>query len=125
MLRFLLKYISIIACLSFVLAEVPLANSTSCTPPPSGLVSWWKGESNALDSVSGNNGTLQGGVIFAAGEVGQAFSFNGSNSYVQVPDSSSLRLTNELTVEFWVKRQQLADDYIINKGGDWSGGVLN
>jgi Concanavalin A-like lectin/glucanases superfamily/FG-GAP-like repeat/IPT/TIG domain len=125
MLRFLLKNISIIACLLFVLAEVPLANSTSCTPPPSGLVSWWKGESNALDSVSGNNGTLQGGVTFAAGEAGQAFSFNGSNSYVLVADAPALRLTNELTVEFWVKRQQLVPDYILNKGGDWSGNALN
>jgi hypothetical protein len=101
----------------------------SCTPPPSGLVSWWKGESNALDSVDGNNGTLQGGVTFAAGEVGQTFNFNGSNSYVEVPDSASLRLTNTLTIEFWVKRQQIAGrpygDIIVEKGGDWTGGAEN
>ncbi len=51
-----------------------------------------------------------------AGEVGQAFNFNGTSSYVEVADSPSLRLTNELTIEFWVKRQNLQrEDYIINK----------
>src|SRR5205823_2601553 len=65
-------------------------------------------------------------VGFVAGEVGSAFSFNGSNSFVQVPDSPSLRLTNELTIEFWVKRQRLDYyDYIIEKGGDWTRGVQN
>ena len=29
-----------------------------CTPPASGLVSWWKGETNASDQADGNNGTL-------------------------------------------------------------------
>jgi len=57
--------------------------------------------------------------------VGKAISFNGSNSFVQVPDAPALQLTNELTIEFWVKRQQLTDDYIVNKGGDWTGGTLN
>ena len=59
--------------------------------------------------------------------MGQALVFNGSNSYVQVPDAASLRLTNELTIEFWVKRQQggWPTDYIVNKGGDWTRGVLN
>jgi len=58
--------------------------------------------------------------------VGQAFSFNGINSYVEVPDSTALRLTNELTIEFWVKRQQLVtEDYLVNKGGDWTDGQLN
>ena len=48
------------------------------------------------------------------------------NSYVEVPDSPALRLTNELTIEFWVKRQNLQDeDYIINKGGDYTRGSLN
>jgi hypothetical protein len=98
-----------------------------CAPPPSGLVSWWRAETNALDEVGGNNGSLHNGVGFASGEVGQAFSFNGSNSYVEVPDSPALRLTNQLTIEFWVKRQQgdWPYDYLLNKGGDWTRGALN
>jgi hypothetical protein len=98
-----------------------------CAPAPAGLVSWWRAESNALDSVGGNNGTPFNGAGFAPGRIGQAFSFNGTNGYVQVPDSPPLRLTNELTIEFWAKRQQ-ADwptDYLVNKGGDWTRGKLN
>ncbi len=73
-----------------------------CVTPPPGLVSWWPGEGNANDIAGTNNGTLVGGVSFASGEVGQAFSFDGVNGSVIVPDSSSLRLTNQLTIEAWI-----------------------
>ncbi len=49
-----------------------------CTPPLSGLVSWWAAEGNALDSFGTNNGMLAGGVSFTNGEVGQAFQFDGA-----------------------------------------------
>jgi hypothetical protein len=54
-----------------------------CDPPPSGLVSWWKGEGNATDSVGTNNGALSpSGASYAPGLVGQAFRFDGTNGYV-------------------------------------------
>jgi hypothetical protein len=101
--------------------------AAACASPPSGLVGWWRGEVNALDSIGTNNGTLHNGVGFEfGGGVGWAFRFNGTNSFVEVPDSPALRLTNELTIEFWVKRQSLQnEDYIINKGGDYTGGMLD
>ena len=76
----------------------------SCTPPPSGLVSWWPGEGNANDIVGTNNGTLQGPVGFAAGEVGQAFVLDGSSTSIRVPASSSLNvgLGGGLTTEVWI-----------------------
>ncbi len=74
-----------------------------CDPAPTGLVSWWAGEGNANDSVGTNDGMLQGGVSFSGGEAGQAFSFDGVSGTVVVPDSSSLRLTNQLTIEAWIK----------------------
>jgi hypothetical protein len=98
----------------------------NCIPPPSGLVGWWPGEGNAVDIAGTNNGALYHGVGFVPGMVGQAISFNGTNSYVEVPDSPSLRLTNVLSIEFWVKRQDLqGEDYILNKGGDYTRGALN
>src|SRR4029077_13240321 len=48
----------------------------TCTPPPAGLVSWWRGEGNALDQAGTNNGTLVGTVIYGPGEVGQGFVFD-------------------------------------------------
>ena len=71
---------------------------------PSGLVALWSGEGNANDSVGANNGTLVGEVGFADGKVGQAFSFNGRNSYVSIPDSTSLDvLATSITVMAWIK----------------------
>ena len=72
-----------------------------------GLVALWPGEDNANDIVGTNNGTLVNGVRFATGEVGQAFSFNGT-SYVSIPDSPLLdTLVSNITVEAWIKANQL------------------
>ncbi len=54
------------------------ATAQQCIPPPANLVSWWQGEGNANDSADGNHGVPQGAVSFAAGKVGQAFSFDDS-----------------------------------------------
>ena len=100
------------------------AQPTSCTPLPSGLVSWWRGEGNALDQGGGNNGVLLNGAGFDAGVVGQAFRFNGSsNSYVEVADSPTLRFPNALTIECWAKRLNTSEVHILlEKGGDWAWG---
>jgi hypothetical protein len=74
----------------------------NCVTPPFGMVSWWRAEGNANDSADGNNGVLQGGATFAPGEVGQAFSFNGTNASIQVADAPNLRFTNAMTVEAWI-----------------------
>src|SRR5260370_32279240 len=46
---------------------------SACLNPPSNGVSWWAGDGNANDANAVNNGTVQGGTSFAAGQVGQAF----------------------------------------------------
>jgi hypothetical protein len=79
-----------------------------CASPPAGLVGWWPGGGNANDIAGTNNGTLSGGASFASGEVGQAFSFDGINGTVTVPDSSSLRLTNQLTIEAWINARSIS-----------------
>jgi len=84
-----------------------------CVPAPSGLVSWWRGEGDALDSAGSNNGALMNGATFAAGKVGQGFSLNGVNQFVQIPTSSSLNLTNEFTLEFWYQDQGTATWYAL------------
>ena len=87
-----------------------------CDPAPSGLVSWWPGNGNANDIIGGNNGSLVGGAGFAAGEVGQAFSFNGTSGYVTVPNSPSLDFSGgSITVEAWIKVNYLTNN------ADWKG----
>src|SRR5439155_12856794 len=63
----------------------------SCTTAPGGMISWWKAEANANDSEDSNNGTFNGTAVYSAGEVRQAFSFNGdaANS-VSVPPNTNL-----------------------------------
>src|SRR6266581_3321424 len=70
-----------------------------CIPPASGLIAWWQGEGNTSDFLGGNNAALVNGATFSKGEVGQSFSFDGVQSYVQIADSPSLNLTNEFTIE--------------------------
>jgi hypothetical protein len=53
-------------------------------------------------SGNGNNGTISG-ATWAPGLFGGALSFNGANSWVTVNDSSSLHLTNGMTLEAWVE----------------------
>jgi hypothetical protein len=73
-----------------------------CVDPPNGLVAWWQAEDNANDSVGTNNGTLVSGITFTDGKVGQGFHLNGTNQYIQIADSTSLKPT-DVTVEAWVR----------------------
>jgi hypothetical protein len=97
-------------------ALLTVLTAPPCATPPTGLVSWWAAEGNALDSADSNHGTLQGGATFALGMAGQAFSFNGQNGSVLVPDSTNLRLTNQVTIEAWVNtRSSSAAGSVVSK----------
>jgi hypothetical protein len=95
------------------------ARSANSVSPPAGLVGWWPGEGNANDVAGANNGTLSGGVTFTNGEVGQGFGFDGTDGTVTVPDSSSLRLTTEFTIEAWINPRSTndGDQAIVSKVG--------
>ena len=85
-------------------ARVP---ARDCVPAPAGLVGWWPADGGASDIAGTNNGTLQGGATAnVGGVVGSAFGFDGTNGFVQIPDSAALRPTN-LTVEAWVRFDSL------------------
>lgn len=81
----------------------------ACAAPPPGLVSWYRAENNGDDSQGVNNGTLQNGTTFAAGKVGQAFSFTNENQAVVIPDNDSLDITNAVTLEAWVAPSQIGN----------------
>src|ERR1039458_1655205 len=77
---------------------------SGCAAPPSGLLSWWQAESNALDHIGTNNGTLVHNAGYGVGEVGTAFAFSNALAAVQVGSASSLQLQN-FTIEAWVQRK--------------------
>ena len=97
---------------------------------PPGSVAVWSVEGNGVDPVGGHNGEVMPGVGFEPGKGGRAFHFTGNdNSFVKVADAPELRLTNVLTITFWLKKLQLQGrpygECIVNKGGDWTRGELN
>lgn len=77
-----------------------------CAPPPAGLVSWWPAEGTAEDVAGDNDGTATG-ATYAAGMVGQAFSFDGDDDYVNISDSPGLDGHSALTLEAWIRPASL------------------
>src|SRR5438067_8006594 len=93
--------------LLLMLGVLKLAATTTvfaqvCTPPPPGMVSWYSGDGNAEDIAGSHDAFPRNGVTFAPGMVAQAFSFDGVNDFVEVPDSPDLA-PSSLTVDAWVK----------------------
>ena len=81
-----------------------------CVDHPSDLVAWYPGNDNANDVIGGNNGTLQGGATFAAGQVGQAFSFDGLDDLIFVGNPTNLQFgTNDFAIDAWVNFDSLGD----------------
>ena len=114
-----------------------------CVQPPEDLISWWNGNGNADDIIGSLHGHMENGATFATGMVGQAFSFDGIDDYITVPDSSSMNLTTAFTIGAWIKVSSFTSTHatIIAKGdytwrlqrnldsngllfgtGDWSSG---
>src|SRR4051794_11705852 len=81
-----------------------------CFPPPAGAVGWWSAEGNADDRTGLNPGTLQGGVTFETGEVGQAFSLHGGVDAVAIPASAALDVGSGpgLSIEAWIYPKTLS-----------------
>jgi hypothetical protein len=80
-----------------------------CVAVHDGLVSWWKGERNASDSWGDNHGNTPFGLTTTVfGKVGAAFDYGRSGISVVVNDSPSLRPTNAITLEAWVKITTIA-----------------
>ena len=81
------------------------------------MVSWWPGDGNATDIMGNNDGALLNGTTFTTGKVGQAFSFDGGNDYISVPDDPSLDFTSALTIALWLKADATLDEGIVEKKG--------
>ncbi len=91
-------------------------------------------------SLYGNDGTASGAAWTSNGRYNGAFSFDGINNYVSVPNGPSLNPKSNMTVSMWIKRSTGDDGGgLIEQGGNswyiyispaghysfarWSGGV--
>ena len=78
-----------------------LSNVAAAALSPSNMVNWWPAESTSAD-IYGTNDAVANNATYTAGEVGSAFHFSGSTSYLS--DNAS-ELAGKWTVCFWVNRQ--------------------
>ncbi len=101
---------------------IPSQIRADCTNAPGGMVSWWAGEGNGNDGVGNNPATVSSGVSYGAGEVGQAFNFDGSNANLVIPASASLNVgTNSgFTIEGWIKPSDVSGMHMLF---EWSDGA--
>ena len=92
-------------------ANVTIAvTAATTTGTGSGLVAAYgfsEGTGTTVNDSSGkgNKGTITNAAWTNSGRFGKALSFNGTNAWVTVPDSSSLDLTSGMTLEAWVYPQ--------------------
>ncbi len=83
---------------------------------PARLVARWKAENNAYDLISGSNGVVYPGTTFAAGQVGQGFSFDGVSGRILNTNTPSLtNVQNNFTLEFWARPQKGIN--LLSEGG--------
>jgi hypothetical protein len=77
--------------------------------PTNGLVGWWGFNGNAQDgSGNGNHGTvINGGVSLTSDRLSNtnsAYFFDGSDSWISIPYSSSLYFSNQYSVSLWFNK---------------------
>ena len=110
--------------------------SATTLATPSSLVGYWRldeGSGNmAYDTATGgspaDNGTLVNGPTWATGHNGNALSFNGTNQYVSVSNSSDLNISgSQITLAVWAKSTSATawnsvDDFISRDGGTYTYG---
>ena len=75
-----------------------------CTAPPSGMISWFAANGNALDLIGAHDGTLiSGATATAAAKVGQGFTLNGTSDYVSIAGGALVASQAAFTVDAWFK----------------------
>ncbi len=96
--------LALLFALTFINAAVAdICETSLCTEPPAGLISWWPGDGDANDKADHNNGVLMGGAAFAPGKVGQAFHLDGIDDFVNVGNAPNLQVSGgDFTVDAWV-----------------------
>lgn len=84
-----------------------------------GLVAYYPFNGNANDeSGNGNNGTVNEATLTTdrSGNPNRAYSFDGVNDYIEINNSSSLNLTNALSISCWtVKISSSSASSVISK----------
>jgi Concanavalin A-like lectin/glucanases superfamily/HYR domain len=124
----------VIDFMPFLTAAIPDTNGDglldSCEPhcatPPANMISWWTGDSTADDLLGANNGSAENGATFTDGKVDEAFSLDGDDDFIAVPDAASLNFgTGNLSIDAWVLTSNaMGIQGIVDKRAEPSAGVF-
>jgi hypothetical protein len=116
--------ISVMLAVALLLGGMPGALAS-----PDGLVAYWpmdEGQGGiARDkSGNGNDGTIRGAAKWIDGKHGKALEFNGVDTYVDCGNKASLNISDEITIEAWVKLYSWKGGGIVSKYGGTTGGYF-
>ena len=115
----------LLAVIVFLIGHSSPALAQSGAPGLVAAFGFDEGTGTTVKDSSGNNlnGTIVGATWTTTGMYGNALSFNGTSSYVDLGSPSALQLTGSMTIEAWVKvAANPADDgQIVSKsnGSGW------
>ena len=114
--------------LSILAITMMIATTIQAQVPTNGLVAYYPFSGNANDSSgNGNNGTVNNATLTTDrfGNANSAYRYDGATSYINIPNSNSLKFNGQLTISVWVNAVSLPSplSYILSKGGD--GGTPN
>jgi prepilin-type N-terminal cleavage/methylation domain-containing protein len=87
-----------------------------------GLVGWWNFNGNSNDSSGkGFNGTNYSvtATIGQNGQANSAYSFNGSSSYITLPNTAAITGNNPYTLSAWIQLNDLTTHHGILGWGSW------
>ena len=77
-------------------------NGVTVNPLWTNLTHAYNADSNANDQKGSANGTLVGGTTYATGVIGDAFSFDGANDYMTLPDDT-FSPSGDFSFSIWIK----------------------
>jgi len=99
-----------------------VSDTTSATyvVPIAHISNYYRFNDNLVDEVNANNGTGTA-ITYAAGKSGNAASFNGSTSFISLPDNNDLSFTDGVndkpfSIQMWVKFNSISgNQWLISK----------
>jgi hypothetical protein len=113
------------------LTAATMAQTVPSYVPTNGIAGWWPFNGNANDeSGNGNNGTVNGATLTTdrLGNVNKAYSFDGVNNKIEVPNSTILNfgVNPTFSINFWINKNTATAGGIISKaiplnGFSWVG----
>ncbi|MCF8298735.1 MAG: DUF2341 domain-containing protein [Saprospiraceae bacterium] len=81
----------------------------------------WNLENNFNDATSNSNNGINHGSSSDTGKIGLCRNFDGTNDYIQIPETANLHLANQITVSAWVRTDDNLTAKIVEKE-TWNSG---